>query len=340
MQWVCEKCERRTATLDQFIKSPELSVVLINLGTPAAPTAGAVRAFLREFLSDPRVVRTLMPRWAWRMILEGVILPLRAERVAQKYKSIWTEEGSPLLAISRRQAAAIEKELGVPVELGMRYGEPSIACALAALKSRGCDRIVVFPLFPQSSEATTGTVLEAVSKAMEEGKLKFELRTGIPHYFGEAVYIEALAESVSEHWAARGRPERLLISFHGLPRWYPDAADYFEQCKRTATLVAERLGLKTSEWQLCFQSRYGRSEWLGPYTFDAIKALGREHAERVDVISPGFAADCLETLHELAIEGRELFQSNGGGEYDYIGALNDRPEHVGMMAGFILRAVV
>ncbi|MCE5230010.1 ferrochelatase [bacterium] len=317
--------------------SGKQGVVIVNLGTPGAATAGAVRGFLREFLMDPRVVQG-PPRWVWRLILETAILPRRPARVAKMYERIWTDEGSPLLAISRRQARALEAKVNIPVELGMRYGEPSIARALEALEARGCESVAVFPLFPQSSEATTGSVLEAVKRAIAPGKLKLELLAEIPQYFDDELYIQALANSVREKWDARGRADVLAVSFHGLPKRYADAANYEKQCRETARLVAGRLGLNESEYRVCFQSRFGRGEWLGPYTFDVLRELGRSHAKRVDVIASGFAADCLETLHELAIEGRELFRSQGGGEYDYIEALNDRPDHIAALAGVVKRA--
>ncbi|MEN6626229.1 MAG: ferrochelatase [Candidatus Sumerlaeia bacterium] len=335
--------------------NPELTgspigVLVCNLGTPAAPTAEAVRAYLREFLTDPMVVQPPPPRWVWRIILETMILPGRPGRVAEKYAAIWTPEGSPLLVNSRRIAAALEhrliNEIGSPlsVEPAMRYGEPSIEHGVGAL--RGCGKLVILPLFPQSSDATTGSVFNVIGRS---GLRPDSFNPGvgsetrptikIPHYYNEPLYIDAIAESIREHWDAHGRPEQLLISFHGMPRRYADSDDYATQCRKTASLIAGRLDLADADWQLCYQSRFGRGAWLEPYTFEVIKHLGHSHAKRVDVIAPGFAADCLETLHELAIEGRELFQSAGGGEYHYIRALNDRPDHIAALAGVVRKAL-
>lgn len=321
--------------------TPHLGVLLSNLGTPDAPSPDAVRRFLREFLSDPKVIRA--PRWVWLPILHGFLLRVRPARVAAAYRAVWTGEGSPLLWHSRRQAHALQGVLEtrrpaapVTVALGMRYGRPSIADALAALHRAGAGELVVLPLYPQRSETTSGSTEAAVRREMARRPWALTPRF-IEGYHRNTAYVEALAESVREHWAAKGRAERLLFSFHGLPKRYCDDGDpYAGQCHATAQRLARRLGCTDREWAIGFQSRVGRSEWLRPYTDELLAAWARQGVGHVQVLCPGFAADCLETLEEIAIGEAARFRKAGGRRLDYIPALNDRPGHVDALAGLVL----
>ena len=316
-------------------------VLVANLGTPSAPTTRAVRRYLAEFLSDPRVVE--LPRWLWLPILHGVILRVRPRRSAAAYREVWTEEGSPLLVNARRQAAALEGALtgawdgDVRVALGMRYGEPSVDAALGELLEHGATRVVVLPLYPQYSATTTGATYDAIMGALARRRRLPDLRI-VSGYHDHSGYIEALAASVREARATEDRGARLLMSFHGLPRRYCDAGDpYYEQCLRTAELLAERLAEPPGNWAVAFQSRVGREQWLEPYTEDLLAEWARSGVRHVDVLCPGFSADCLETLEEIAIRGAETFRAAGGEGLRYIPALNDRPDHVRMLADIVDR---
>ena len=323
--------------------SERIGVLVTNLGTPDAPTAGAVRRYLAEFLADPRVIE--VPRWVWRLILHGVILRIRPRRSAHAYASVWTPKGSPLLVNSRAIADALEARLArsaphrVTVTLGMRYGDPSIAAALLALREAGAARMVVLPLYPHYSSTTGGSTFDAVARTMAGWRRVPALRF-IDRYHDDSGYIGALAASIRAAWSEDGPPDRLLFSFHGLPRRYLDAGDpYHCECRKTARLVAETLGLEPDRWLVAFQSRVGREEWLRPYTDETLVAWGHEGVARVDVVCPGFAADCLETLEEIAIRGRESFVDAGGGQLRYIPALNAAPGHVDALAGLVERAM-
>ena len=323
--------------------SERIGVLVTNLGTPDAPTAGAVRRYLAEFLADPRVIE--IPRWVWRLILHGVILRIRPRRSAHAYATIWTPEGSPLLVNSRAIAEALEARWArsapdrVTVALGMRYGNPPISEALLALREAGATRIVVLPLYPQYSGTTGGSTFDAVARTISGWRRVPALRF-IDHYHDDPDYIGALAASIETAWSDDGRPDRLLFSFHGLPRRYLDAGDpYHCECRKTARLVAEKLGLAPERWLVAFQSRVGREEWLRPYTDETLTAWGREGLERVDVVCPGFSADCLETLEEIAIRGRESFVAAGGGQLRYIPALNAGRAHVDALANLIEHAI-
>ncbi len=312
------------------------AVLLVNLGSPEAPTPRAVRRFLAEFLSDPRVVE--LPPWLWRPILHGVVLRVRPRRSARLYRSIWTPEGSPLLAIGRRQARGLAEALAarlgrpLPVALGMRYGRPSLAEALEGLRRQGLERLLVLPLYPQACGATTASTFDALARALAAWRRVPALRF-VAGYHDHPGYLEALAASLRRHWAEHGRGERLLLSFHGMPERTRAAGDpYHRQCQETARLLAERLGLPPGSWQVAFQSRFGRGRWLEPATDRVLAAWGREGLGTVDVLCPGFAADCLETLEEIAVQGRETFRAAGGGELRYVPALNDRPEHLAFLA--------
>lgn len=316
-----------------------VGVLLTNLGTPDAPTPRALRRYLAEFLWDPRVVD--LPRLLWWVLLHGVILRVRPRRSARLYQQIWTKDGSPLLLISQRQAEAVQRVLAdltgrkLPVALGMRYGTPSIASALQDLHDVGTARIVVLPLYPQYSSSTTASTFDAISDAFRNSRWMPEIRF-ISRYHEEPEYVQALAASIQEAWQEFGPTDRLLFSFHGMPKRYATEGDpYGEECHRTAQLVAEKLGLSAPHWQLAFQSRFGREEWLQPYTDQVLESWARAGIKRVHVVCPGFSADCLETLEEIAEENREVFLHAGGQDYCYIPALNDRSEHIQMMASLI-----
>lgn len=322
--------------------APEsLGVLVLNLGTPAAPTVPAVRRYLAEFLWDPRVVE--IPRPIWWLILHGFILRVRPTRSARAYQAVWTEQGSPLLAIARRQAEGLQTRLNallpgpVRVVLGMRYGSPSIPQALSELRTAHIRRLLVLPLYPQYSATTTASTFDAVTRELSRWRWIPELRI-INQYHDEPAYIEALAASIREHWAAQGEPQRLLFSFHGIPKdYFLNGDPYHCQCHKTARLVCESLGLPAGRWSLAFQSRVGTKEWLMPYTDETLKTWGAQGVRSVQVISPGFSADCLETLEEIGVEDRDHFQAAGGGEYGYIPCLNDRPDHLAMLTGLVQR---
>jgi len=318
-----------------------LGVLLANLGTPDAPEAGALRRYLAEFLWDPRVVEA--PRPLWWLILHGIILRTRPRRSAEAYRQVWTPEGSPLLTWSRRQAeglsARLEKALPGParVVVGMRYGNPSIASALEELRAANCRRLLVLPMYPQYSASTTGSTFDAVAQTLRRWRWVPELRF-INHYHDEPGYVRALAASLREHWAAGDKGEKLLMSFHGVPRRYLLSGDpYHCQCHKTARLVARELGLADEEWAITFQSRFGREEWLRPYTDETVKALGSEGLKSLDVVCPGFAADCLETLEEIAQQNAEFFHEAGGERLTYVPALNARDDHLDFLAELVLR---
>ncbi len=310
-------------------------VLLTNLGTPDEPTPTALRRYLAEFLSDPRVVEA--PRWLWWLVLHGVILRIRPRRVAKAYAGVWSEQGSPLLAISKRQAAAVQARLGddVPVALGMRYGNPSLRAGLEQLRARGADHILVLPLYPQYSASTSASTLDGVNEVLRHWRRVPDLRF-ISHYHDDPGYIGALAASIRDYWEEQGRRGRLLFSFHGIPQRYFDHGDpYHCECHKTARLVAETLQLESSEWALAFQSRFGREEWLKPYTDKTLIEWAQQGVEEVQVVCPGFSADCLETLEEIAVENRDNFLGAGGKRLDYIPALNDRDDHIDALVNLI-----
>lgn len=319
------------------------AALLVNLGTPEAPTPAAVRRYLAEFLMDPRVVE--IPRPIWWLILHGVILRVRPRKSAHAYQSIWTEEGSPLMALSRKLTDAVRQELserlgdGVPVvELAMRYGQPSIAAQLAALKAQGIERFVILPLYPQYSAPSTGTVFDAVAKAVSKWRAVPELRF-VRDYYSHPGYTEAIAGSIARYWQEHGRKGLLLFSFHGLPERSRELGDpYYDQCQASARLIAERLGLADGEWQVVFQSRFGPARWLQPYCVEVLKELPTRGVNEVDVVCPGFAVDCLETLEEIAIANKDVFMEAGGSSYRMIPALNASPEHARLLADVILGA--
>ena len=310
-------------------------VLLCNLGTPDAPTPSAVRRYLAEFLWDPRVVE--IPRPLWWLILHGVVLRTRPSEVAHKYRQIWGDDGAPLRAIGERQALALqqafdaERRGAVRVELAMRYGNPSIPSVLDDLLAAGARRIVVLPLYPQYSASTTASVFDAVARVLARRR-RLPALAFVRDYHDEPAYIAALAASVREYRALHADGERLLLSFHGVPERYRANGDtYVAECERTAWLLADALALGDDEWALSFQSRFGREEWVKPYTDKTLVAWARDGVRRIDVACPGFAADCLETLEEIAILNRARFIEAGGEALRYIPALNDRPDHIALL---------
>lgn len=325
---------------DVHTREAQVGVLVTNIGSPEAPTPPAVRRYLAEFLGDQRIVE--LPRWLWWPILHGVLLNIRPARSARLYRHIWTAEGAPLVAIARAQAAGLQARLAdrlgapVAVAVGMRYGRPSIAEGLHRLAAANARRVLVFPLFPQYSATTTATTLDAVFAALQRWRWMPELRT-LQHYHDHPAYLDALTLSIREHWAAHGRPTRLLFSFHGIPESYFLKGDpYYCECQKTARLAAERLGLGEAEWAVSFQSRFGPARWLQPYTDHTLEAWGREGLSGVHVVCAGFSADCLETLDEIGRENRLLFEAAGGRGFSYIPALNTRPEHLEALAEIAL----
>ena len=316
------------------------AVLLVNLGTPDAPTPAALRRYLAQFLWDPRVVE--IPRPLWWLILNGVILRTRPAKSAAKYASIWTEQGSPLLVWTQRQADCLQAALaarGHPVLVrgAMRYGEPSIAAVLDALQSEGATRVLVLPLYPQYAAATTASTIDAVAAWVMRSRRPPELRF-INRYHDDPGYIAALAASVREHWARQPRGEKLVMSFHGVPARSLALGDpYHCECHKTARLLAEALGLGRDDYIVTFQSRLGRAKWLEPYTEPTVKALAEQGIKRIDAICPGFAADNLETLEEIAMEAREAFIGAGGEQFNFITCLNDRTDWIAALAELSLR---
>lgn len=305
-------------------------MVLVNLGTPQAPTANAVRPFLREFLSDTRVVE--IPKWIWWFILNCIILPFRSKKTAAKYAAIWTSDGSPLKIHTQKQATLLRGYLGeighqVDVVPAMRYGQPALTEVLTQLQESGCERVLILPAYPQYSGTTTASIYDAVLMSFKQCRNVPELRF-IKHYHDHPGYIDALKNSVLSHWSQNQRSEQanshLVMSFHGVPKRTLLLGDpYHCECQKTARLLAESLGLKESEYSVTFQSRFGKAQWLQPYTLPTIQALAKKGIQRVDVICPGFICDCLETLEEINIEVRREFMLAGGTEFNYIPCLNE-----------------
>ena len=333
--------------MSPFLPEPEYShgkpartaILYCNLGTPAHPTAAAVRPFLAQFLGDRRVVE--IPRLLWLLILHGIILRLRPAKSAAKYASIWTKDGSPLRIWTEKQASLLQGWLAtrghdVLVSHAMTYGQPSIATQLSALKQRGVTRVLVLPAYPQYSATTTASVFDAVYAWAAKTRRIPELRF-VNHYHDHPLYIEALAKRVTKHWQENGRGERLVMSFHGVPERTLTFGDpYHCECYKTARLLAHRLGLDAGKTMVTFQSRLGRAKWLEPYTEPSLIALAKSGLAKVDVLCPGFTSDCLETLEEIAIEGRAAFVAAGGKELSYISCLNDQPEWINALCAISL----
>jgi protoporphyrin/coproporphyrin ferrochelatase len=315
-----------------------LGVLLVNLGTPDAPTPAAVRRFLAQFLWDPRVIEA--PRWLWWLALHGVILRIRPAKSAHAYQQIWTPDGSPLLlhsrALTEKVRDTLKPKLDASVALGMSYGSPSIPSALAQLRSEGVRRLIVLPLYPQYSATTTASVFDRVTTELQRWRRLPEFRF-INSYHAEPAYIEALSADIQRHWHSRGKTH-LLFSFHGVPRRYVAGGDPYErECLATARQVAAHLGLSESDWSVSFQSQVGREEWLKPYTDQLLLQYAQQGPKRVSVICPGFATDCLETLEEIALRNRAAFLAAGGELYDYIPALNASEAHAALLCDLLVR---
>ncbi|ENZ7153459.1 ferrochelatase [Klebsiella pneumoniae] len=305
-------------------------ILLANLGTPDAPTPGAVKRYLRQFLSDKRVVDT--SRLLWWPLLRGVILPIRSPRVAKLYQSVWMEEGSPLMVYSRRQQQALAARLpDTPVALGMSYGSPSLASAVDDLLAQGVEHIVVLPLYPQYSCSTVAAVWDELARILAK-KRAIPGISFIRDYAEHPDYIHALAASVRASFAVHGEPDLLLLSYHGIPQRYANQGDdYPQRCRDTTRELVSALGLPLERVMMTFQSRFGREPWLTPYTDETLKMLGEKGTKHIQVLCPGFAADCLETLEEIAVQNREIFLEAGGKQYEYIPALNADAAHIEMM---------
>jgi ferrochelatase len=317
----------------------KIGVLLVNLGSPDKPDTVGIRRFLKEFLSDHRVIE--IPGFIWQIILRLFILPLRPKKLVPAYESIWTEDGAPLIAIARKQKDSLEtwfennEKLNPHFVLAMRYGSPDIRSALVELAQNNARKILVVPTYPQYSGSTTASIFDAITKELQQWRWVPELRF-INQYADQAEYIDALAESVRQHWHTQPKGEKLLMSFHGLPKAYLLKGDpYYCQCQKTARLLAEKLELQANEWQITFQSRFGKAEWLKPYTSETLTKLAKQGIQSVDVICPGFAIDCLETLEEIAVENRDVFLNAGGQQYSYIPALNDSEVNIRAMAALI-----
>lgn len=320
------------------------AVLLVNLGTPGAPTPGAVRRYLSEFLSDPRVVE--IPRPVWWLILHAFILPFRSKKSAHAYQSIWSEQGSPLMVHTVDLGHALQEQLGretgpdAPrVAVAMRYGQPSIRTQLDALRTQSVGRILIVPLYPQYAAATTASIFDAVCATLKTWRHIPEIQM-ISDYHAESCYLDAVSRSIRQFWKSEGRGSKLLFSFHGLPERSRTLGDpYYDQCQASARGIADRLELAVDQWQVVFQSRFGPAEWLKPYCVDTLKELPSSGCTDVDIVCPGFAADCLETLEEIAITNRDVFLQAGGRQYRYIPALNSGPLHVTMFSSLLSRAL-
>ncbi|WP_432280214.1 ferrochelatase [Thalassotalea castellviae] len=316
------------------------AVLLTNLGTPSAPTAAALRTYLREFLSDPRVVE--IPRLLWMIILHGVILRVRPKKSAKLYQSIWTDAGSPLMVISEQIKSNVAKSLhatneDVVVDLAMRYGKPAISDALNNFQQQGIENIVVLPLYPQYAGPTTGSTFDAVVNEIKKWRWIPSLHF-ISGYYDHPLYIKALANSIQEHFQAKGKPEKLVLSYHGMPKYFLEKGDpYYCFCHKTTRLLVEELGLTSDEYIMTFQSRFGKAEWLQPYTDATLENLAKEGCQSVAIVSPAFSADCLETLEELVHENKAVFIEAGGKEYHYIPALNDRADHCQLITELVTK---
>ena len=330
-----------TTTARAHQATPAVGVLLVNLGSPESPTPGAIRRYLRQFLSDRRVIE--LPRVLWLTILYCFVLPFRPRRIAENYKRIWTERGSPLAVHTEDLATgvgtALAKQCPGPVitAWAMCYGQPSIENALLSLRAQGARRLIIVPMYPQYSATTTAAVYDAVMSTLKQWRWVPELRW-IGQYHDEATYIDALASSVNAHWEQSGRSEKLLMSFHGLPARYVEQGDpYFCHCQKTARLLAEQLELTKDDWRISFQSQFGKAQWVGPSTTETLEQWATAGTRNVDVICPGFSADCIETLDEIEVENAEAFIQAGGERLNYIPALNATSDHMALIADLIRR---
>lgn len=320
-------------------QNDKIGVLITNLGTPKAPTAKELRVYLKEFLSDPRVVE--VPRFIWWFVLNFIILRIRPRRSAKSYKSVWTDKGSPLMFHTRHQAEALQKKLqadwgdDLVLDFAMRYGSPSIESVLDKLFKQGVRKLLVLPLYPQYSASTTASTFDALANAFKVRRWLPELRF-INHYHDFEPFIQAAADHIRQHWHAHGRADKLIFSYHGIPLRYLHGGDpYHCECYKTSRLIAEALELAPDEYMTTFQSRFGREEWLKPYTDETLKALPGQGCKSVQIFCPGFAADCLETIEEIGVENRSYFLSSGGDRYEYIDALNAEPGHIDALGQLI-----
>ncbi len=318
----------------------KVGILLANLGTPDAPTAKALRPYLKQFLMDRRVVE--IPRLVWWLILNGIILVIRPKKSAEKYAQVWMKEGSPLMVHAQKQTQLLRDHLSqtikspFAVELGMSYGNPSMQSAIEKLKAQHCNKILVFPLYPQYAASSTAASLDAVWNSLLKMRNVPAIRT-IKHYHDHPDYIQALATNIKQFWQVNGQPEKLIMSFHGVPKFHLMKGDMYHcECHKTGRLLAEALGLDRAQYQIAFQSRFGKQEWLKPYLASTLEALGEAKIKRIDVVCPGFSSDCLETLEEIAMEGKHIFQSHGGGDYHYIPALNESEPWIHAMTNIAL----
>ncbi len=313
-------------------------ILLTNLGTPDEPTAPSLKTYLRQFLSDERVIET--PKPIWWLILNGIVLRTRPAKSAKAYQSVWTDDGSPLLLYTKKQKNLIKEKLekkysNLVFDIGMRYGNPSIAEGLNNLRKQNCDRIIVLPLYPQYCAATTGSTFDAVALELQKWRWVPSLRF-IGSYYDQPLYIQALKNSIEEFWSKNDKPKKLLFSYHGIPKKYLDKGDpYHCFCRKTTRLVAESMNLPGDSYMTTFQSRFGPAEWLQPYTDKTIESLAKEGTDNIHVISPAFSSDCLETIEELNEENREIFMENGGKKFGYIPCLNDRDDHILLLTSLL-----
>lgn len=323
-------------------KTGGVGVILVNLGTPDEPTAPAIRRYLREFLSDPRVIE--IPKVLWWPILNGPILLARPRKLVPRYKSVWMEGGSPLMVYTQRQTEGLralfaQRGLAIEVETGMRYGEPSIKNAMLRLRERGCEHLLVVPLYPQYASSTTATVVDEVARVASHMRDQPALRF-IKRFHTDPAFIRPLGDKIAAFWHKHGKPQKLVMSFHGLPRQCVDMGDpYCRDCYETARALAQYLGLSDDAYQVTFQSRFGPAKWLEPYTEPTLQKLAQQGVTEIDVVCPGFLADCLETLEEIQVEVCETFMHAGGKRFRYIPALNDDQAWVASLADMVLSHV-
>ncbi|MPW35241.1 ferrochelatase [Vibrio sp. B1Z05] len=312
---------------------PKAGVLLVNLGTPDQATPKAVKRFLSQFLHDKRVVD--MTRWLWCPLLHGVILPIRAPKVAKLYQSVWMDEGSPLMVYSTRQADKLKQKLNIPVELGMTYGNPSLLDGMQSLIKQGVEKVIVLPLYPQYSATTTAAVVDGLGKAFKQMTVVPSF-TVIGDYHDHPLYIKALADSVRSAWQQQGQSEYLLCSYHGIPKRYADNGDIYPlHCQATTDLLAKELQLDSSKIGMTYQSRFGREEWLQPYTDKTLQALPNKGIKNLTIMAPAFSVDCLETLEEISEECCQIFKDAGGEQFNYVACLNDDDAHIDLMASLV-----
>lgn len=316
-------------------QSGQIGVLLVNLGTPDTLTTKSIKVYLKEFLSDKRVIE--IPPIFWQIILRGIILNIRPKKSKAKYAAIWSEQGSPLLVISERQSQKIADKLGENycVKLAMRYGNPSLASQLDAFASMQIKHIIVLPLYPQYCAATTASVFDKISEWMQGARNIFGL-TFVKEYYQNQAYITACVNALARDINKNGMPQKLIFSFHGMPEITAKKGDpYYSQCLKTAELITQRMGLSSSQYQVVFQSRFGAQAWLKPYAYTYLEKIAKEGIESVAIFCPGFSADCLETLEEMALENKMIFIQAGGKSYRYIEALNDQTEHIDLLADIV-----